>query len=44
MIRTPAAGSHTYKLQMQRGAGTGTLVMSALATAIAYILVEDIGL
>lgn len=43
VILTPSAGAHTYKLQLSRGAGTGTLVLNAAATQIAYILCEDIG-
>lgn len=39
----PSTGSHTYKLTMQRAAGTGTLTMGASATSPAYILVHDMG-
>jgi len=41
-IISPSAGSHTYKLQMQRTTGTGTASMLASSTYPAYILVEDI--
>jgi hypothetical protein len=42
-VRTPAAGSHTYKLQAARSSGSGTLTMDASATTPCMILVEDIG-
>lgn len=42
-VLTPSAGAHTYKLSMQRAAGSGTITMTAAATAPAFILVEDIG-
>lgn len=42
-VLTPSAGSHTYKLTMQRAAGTGSLTMNAGAEFPAFILVEDIG-
>jgi hypothetical protein len=40
-VRTPSAGSHTYKLRGQATAGTATMVASA--TIPAFILVEDMG-
>lgn len=43
VILTPSAGSHTYKLALQRVAGTGTLTMAASSGAPAFILVEGIG-
>lgn len=43
VIRTPSAGSHTYKLRMLRAAGTGTITMSANVNSPAHILIEDIG-
>lgn len=43
VIRTPTAGSHTYKLRGQRAVGTGTVTLLASASNPAYILVEDIG-
>lgn len=43
IVRTPAAGSHTWKLQCGRDTGTGTISMAATATIPAFILVEDIG-
>lgn len=39
----PTAAAHTYKLQGQRVSGTGTVTMTASATAPAFILVEDLG-
>lgn len=43
VLSSPSAGSHTYKLTMQRSLGTGNVVMDAGPTFPAYILVEDIG-
>jgi hypothetical protein len=43
VVLSPSAGSHTYKLTLARGDGTGTVSMVAAATAPAFILVEDIG-
>jgi hypothetical protein len=43
VILTPTAGSHTYKLTLQRVTGTGTVQLTANATFPFYILVEDIG-
>lgn len=42
-ILTPSAGSHTYKLQFGRSAGSGTLTLNAAVDHPNYILVEDIG-
>jgi len=42
-IIVPTAASHTYKLQGQRLSGTGSVTMTASATAPAFILVEDLG-
>jgi hypothetical protein len=42
-ILTPTGGSHTYKLQAARFAGTGTLTMVASTASPCFILVEDIG-
>ena len=42
-VVTPTAGSHTYKLQAARAAGTGSLSTLASATAAAFIAVEDLG-
>lgn len=39
---TPSAGTHTYKLTLERN-GTGTVRMIAAATVPAFIVVEDIG-
>lgn len=41
VIFSPSAGTHTYKLSMER-AGTGTITMNAGATFPAYIMVEDV--
>jgi hypothetical protein len=43
VLDSPSAGSHTYKLSMRRAAGTGTITMTAVTAAPAFILVEDIG-
>lgn len=43
VIDSPSAGSHTYKLSLERGGGTGTVQATAAATFPAFILVEDIG-
>jgi len=43
VVLTPTVGSHTYKVQAVRGAGTGSITWSAAATYPSYILVEDIG-
>lgn len=43
VVLNPTAGSHTYKLTMQRAAGAGTVTMNAGATFPAFILVEDLG-
>ena len=40
---TPSAGSHTYKLTLQRFSGTGNVTLNAAAGSQAYILVEDLG-
>lgn len=42
-VLTPTAGSHTYKLTLQRFSGTGNVTLNAAATNPAFILVEDIG-
>lgn len=42
-VITPSAGAHTYKLQLSRTVGTGTVTMNASAAGPAFILVEDIG-
>lgn len=42
IVRSPSAGSHTYKLRMGRGVGTGTITMTAASTIPAFLLVEDI--
>ncbi len=43
VILTPSAGSHTYKVSVDRPTGTGTVTMYASGTAPAFILVEDLG-
>lgn len=43
VILTPSAGSHTYKLQVLRVTGTGTISTDASGTNPVYILCEDIG-
>lgn len=42
-IITPTAGSHTYKLTIERGIGTGSGTVFASASEPTFILVEDIG-
>ena len=42
-IIVPTAASHTFKLQVARGAGTGSLTLTAAAANPAFILVEDLG-
>lgn len=43
IIVQPGAGSHTYKLQLARVTGTGSVTMAASATLPAFIHAEDIG-
>lgn len=43
VILTPSAGSHTYKLTLQRFSGTGNVTLNADSTSPAFILCEDIG-
>lgn len=40
---TPTAGTHTYKLTLQRAAGTGTAELTASSVLPSFILVEDLG-
>jgi hypothetical protein len=42
-IIVPSAASHTYKLQLTRVAGTGTVTVVAGSTAPSWLLVEDLG-
>lgn len=42
-VITPTAGSHTYKLSLERTTGTGTVGIAAAAANPNFILVEDIG-
>ena len=43
ILLSPTAGSHTYKLSLERGTGTGTIDHAADPTFPAFILVEDLG-
>lgn len=43
VVKSPTAGAHTFKLQFARLAGTGTVTVSAAATAPCFLLIEDIG-
>jgi len=43
VVLTPAAGVHTYKLTLERVAGTGNVQLGAGTTFPAFIIVEDIG-
>lgn len=43
VVLTPSAGSHTYKLSLDDGDGSGGVVLQASATNPAYILCEDLG-
>lgn len=43
IVITPAAGSHTYKLSLERGTGSGTVGIDQASDNPAFILVEDIG-
>lgn len=43
VVLTPSAGSHTYKLSLQRDQGSGNVTMVASSTQLASILVEDVG-
>jgi hypothetical protein len=42
VIRTPSAGTHTYKLTASRYFGSGTAALTGAAANPAFILVEDI--
>lgn len=42
-FENPSSGSNTYKLNMARGSGTGTLTMGAAATQPAFIVAADVG-
>lgn len=42
-VLTPSAGAHTYKVQMRRAAGTGTITNGAGATFPSFLLVQDVG-
>jgi hypothetical protein len=42
-IVTPSAGSHTYKLTIERTVGTGTITLVADVDRPCFILVEDMG-
>lgn len=43
ILESPSTGSHTYKLTLDMGVGTGSIRLTAAATDPAFILVEDIG-
>lgn len=43
VVLTPASGSHTYKLTLERVSGTGNVDLRAATDDPAYIIVEDIG-
>lgn len=43
VVITPTAGSHTYKLTLEKESGGNTATLLADATFPAFILVEDIG-
>ena len=43
VITNPSAGSHTYKLTLQRFSGTGNVTLNAAAGNPAEFLIEDIG-
>lgn len=43
LVSAPSAGSHTYKLSMNRATGTGNATLNAGTGAAAWILVEDLG-
>ena len=43
LVSSPTPGIHTYKLQIGRQSGTGTITNNASATIPTFILVEDIG-
>lgn len=42
-LTVPTAAAHTYKLQMARQSGSGTVTNNASASFPTYILVEDMG-
>jgi hypothetical protein len=42
VVLTPSAGSHTYKLSLERPIGTGNMQLVASSNSPAFILVEDI--
>jgi hypothetical protein len=42
-VLTPTAAAHTYKVQVARTAGTGSVTVSASATNPAFVLAIDIG-
>jgi hypothetical protein len=43
VLVAPSSGSATYKARLRRVSGTGTIQLSASATAPAYIIIEDVG-
>jgi hypothetical protein len=43
-VDSPSAGSHTYKVTIQRAIGSGSATVQGLPAAPMYIAVEDVGL
>lgn len=43
VFATPSAGTHTYKLTLQRFSGTGNVILNAASGSQASITVEDLG-
>lgn len=43
IVLTPTPGSHTYKLTMQRIAGSGTITVNQNTPSVSQLLIEDIG-
>jgi len=41
-ILSPTAGTHTYKVSLQRFTGTGTVTLIADPAVVAFLLIEDI--
>lgn len=44
VVLTPTNAAHTYKLTLERVAGTGSITMAAAATVPAWIQIEDVGI
>lgn len=43
VVLTPTAGSHTYKLTLQRFSGTGNVTLNSGAGTPTHFLIEDLG-